>query len=243
MTPSRFVTGIAIAIVACSFMVIGVYVLTIGLDKIVPQSIRFILTCALSYSLIRGWEPGRWMTIILLGLAGVFSLTSGVIYIVSSSSGLGLIFLGAVYTFCVIGLLSPYAQKHFQMSETTEQAKKESLADSNSEKWKESWSVAVKHYAELDGEQMDSMSELATALLQSKHMEGLFAITSMAQLRISLYSTYPEWCAGRHIVIDPAESGVNVRYFRNAKDPKPIENHCEYDNATEVIANLCRDKL
>ncbi|MGJ8675980.1 MAG: hypothetical protein ACSHX0_00540 [Akkermansiaceae bacterium] len=90
------------------------YILQIGLEKIVPQSVRFILTCLLAYSLVKGWVPGRWITVVLMGLAGIGSILGGVGLMTQSGSGLILIILGVVYVACVVGLLTPSAAKHFK---------------------------------------------------------------------------------------------------------------------------------
>jgi hypothetical protein len=113
MTPRKLVSLIAGTIVLCSVVVILLYVMQIGFAKIVPQAVRFGLTCLLAYSLVTGWTPGRWITVALMGLAGVGSVVGGVGLILRTSSGFGLVILGLIYLACVVGLLTPMAAKHF----------------------------------------------------------------------------------------------------------------------------------
>jgi hypothetical protein len=114
MTPKRLVTIIAALIVACSIAVIVSYNLTVGPHKLIVQSIRFVLTCLICVSLVRGWNPGRWITIVLLGLAGVGSLLGGFGLIARSLNGSWLLAIGLLYCACVAGLLSPLAREHFR---------------------------------------------------------------------------------------------------------------------------------
>jgi hypothetical protein len=113
MTPKRLVTVIAAVIVVCSATVIGIYVANVGLAKIVPQGIRFVLTCLLCFSLIKGWNPGRWITVVLIGLAGIGSILGGIGLMTRSPFGILLLALGLVYVGCVVGLLTPTAKAHF----------------------------------------------------------------------------------------------------------------------------------
>jgi hypothetical protein len=117
MTPQKLVTLIARIIVFCSAIVILSYVVLAGFDRIVPQCIRFGLTCLLARSLIRGWTPGRWITILLLGLGGFMSIVGSIELLTPSGGGLGLLILGVVYSACVIGLLTPTASMHFSKKE------------------------------------------------------------------------------------------------------------------------------
>lgn len=113
MTPKSLVTTIAVVIVACSALVIGMFVTTIGLHKIVAQSVRFVLTCLLSYSLIMGWRPGRWIAIVLMGSAGIGAVLGGIGLLTGIPPDHLLLALGSVYLACAIGLLTPTAKAHF----------------------------------------------------------------------------------------------------------------------------------
>ena len=113
MTPKRFVTIIAAAMVLCSITVIVTYNFSIGHHKLPVQAIRLVLTCLLAVSLIRGWTPGRWIAVILFGLAGVGSLLGGLGVIARSLNGIWLLAIGAIYSACIVGLLTPLAGKHF----------------------------------------------------------------------------------------------------------------------------------
>ncbi len=114
MTPKAFVTTIASILVLCSATVILIYISKVGFGKIVPQSVRFTLTCALSVSLVRGWNPGRWIVVVLTGLGGIGSIIGGVNLISEGQAGLWLLSLGGIFSCCVIGLLTPFAGRHFQ---------------------------------------------------------------------------------------------------------------------------------
>jgi hypothetical protein len=114
MTPKRLVTIIAALILACSIAVIVTYNLTVGPHKLVLQSIRFVLTCLICLSLVRGWNPGRWITVVLFGLAGIGSLLGGLGLIARSLNGIWLLAVGLLYCTCVAGLLTPLARRHFR---------------------------------------------------------------------------------------------------------------------------------
>ena len=114
MSPKRLVTIIAAAIVLCSIAVIVTYNISVGPHKLPVQAIRFVLTCLLALSLIRGWKPGRWITVILFGLAGVGSLLGGLGVIARSLNGIWLLAVGVIYSACVAGLLTPLAGQHFR---------------------------------------------------------------------------------------------------------------------------------
>jgi len=114
MTPKRFVTIIAAALVLCSVAVIVSYNISVGPHKLLVQAIRFGLTCFLSVSLIRGWKPGRWIAVILFGLAGLGSLLGGLGLITRSLNGIWLLAFGVIYGACVAGLLTPIAGQHFR---------------------------------------------------------------------------------------------------------------------------------
>ena len=121
MTPKKLVTIIAGTIVLCSAVVITTYIFQVGFQKIIPQSVRFVLTCLLAHSLVKAWTPGRWITIVLMGLAGVGSIIGGVSMLTKSASAFMLIVLGVVYTACVVGLLTPLAARHFSKTKGIEQ--------------------------------------------------------------------------------------------------------------------------
>ena len=113
MTPKALVITIAAILVVCSASVIAIYISRLGFGKIGPQSVRFALTCALSISLVRGWVPGRWITIILTGVGGIGSLIGGINLMTAGQPGLGLVVLGSIYTACIVALLTPFAGRHF----------------------------------------------------------------------------------------------------------------------------------
>ena len=116
MTPKTFVTLIAVLLIACSASVIAAYVARFGLGKIAPQGIRFVLACALSVSLIRGWSPGRWIAVVLMGLSSalaVILMLSSVNVAAAGQLGVEFIALTVIYGACAIGLLTPFAGRHF----------------------------------------------------------------------------------------------------------------------------------
>jgi hypothetical protein len=114
MTPKRLVVIIAAVILACSIAVIVTYNVQVGPDKLVVQSIRFVLTCLLCLSLVRGWNPGRWIAVVLIGLAGIGSLLGGLGLIARSLNGIWLLAVGLLYSASVAGLLTPLAGQHFR---------------------------------------------------------------------------------------------------------------------------------
>lgn len=120
MTPKKLVTIIAIVLIACSATVIALYISTHGFGKAGPQTVRFALTCLMSYWLIRGSSVARWIAIILMGLAGVMSIVAGIMLLPKSPNAIGVIGLGAVYTACAVGLLTPKAKEHFAKPEIVE---------------------------------------------------------------------------------------------------------------------------
>ena len=77
MTPRLLVLSVALVLIIADIATFVIYVSHVGTDKVVPHSIRFILTCLLSLSLIRGWRPGRWITVVLMGLAVALFLSAG----------------------------------------------------------------------------------------------------------------------------------------------------------------------
>ena len=121
MTPKVLVITIASLLIACSVTVIAIYVSKLGLVKVGSQSVRFALTCALCISLIRGWTPGRWITVVLMSLGAIGSIVGGMNLISAGHSGTGLLALGMIYAVCVIGLITPFAGRHFAKNMTAEQ--------------------------------------------------------------------------------------------------------------------------
>ena len=121
MTPKALVIAIASLLIACSVTVIAIYITKLGFVKIGSQSVRFVLTCALCVSLIRGWTPGRWITVVLMCTGGIGSIIGGGNLISAGHSGIGLLTLGLIYVACVVGLLTPFAGRHFTNDTTAEQ--------------------------------------------------------------------------------------------------------------------------
>lgn len=70
----RIVHNIAALIVLISAIVISGYVGAIGTDRLPTQLVRFALTVALAYALRTGRSGARWLTIVLMGLAGIVGL-------------------------------------------------------------------------------------------------------------------------------------------------------------------------
>lgn len=121
MTPKILIMVIASILVVCSATAIVIYISSLGFVKIGSQSVRFALTCALSASLIRGWSPGRWIAVTLMGLGGIGSIVGGVNLASAGHSAIGLISMGAIYSACAIGLLTPFAGRHFGKNSTADQ--------------------------------------------------------------------------------------------------------------------------
>jgi len=109
MTPKGFVSIIAGVLVFCDATVSALYISEIGFAKITSQGIRFFLTCLLAYSLIKGWNPGRWITIVLLGLGAILSILN----VFGSMTQPVVLALFLVYVVCIAGLLTPDARRHF----------------------------------------------------------------------------------------------------------------------------------
>jgi hypothetical protein len=125
MTPKKLVTAIATILVACSGIVITVYMAKRGFGKAGPQSVRFVLTCLMSFWLIRGSSVARWIAISLMGLAGAMSLIAGLAVLSKSPCAIALLSLGSIYTACAVGLLTPLAKAHFTKNQCVEQPAEE----------------------------------------------------------------------------------------------------------------------
>ncbi len=128
MTSKKFVSIIAGVLILCSVVTkIIVYILQTGDVNMLFQSIRFVLTCLLAYSLIRGSNLGRWFSIIFAGYNSVIyvvvSFIAGIALMTKSIEEINVttqlivaiigLLLGIAYGACVIGLLTPIARKHF----------------------------------------------------------------------------------------------------------------------------------
>lgn len=113
MTSNRLVTIVAFLLVLCSVTVIAGYFARVGFNKVIPQGVRFALTCLLGYSLIKGWKPAWWIAVILMSLSGVVSVLVGIGLVMRSPSGVMLIALGMIYLGCAATLLTPIARAHF----------------------------------------------------------------------------------------------------------------------------------
>ncbi len=117
MSSKTLVTIVAGTITFCGALVILLYVLTVGASLIPLQSVRFILTCLLPYSLIQGWRPARWITVVLIGLAGVHFLVTGIITVTHSADTPYLVLIvGSLYIACAASLLTPKAARHFKVA-------------------------------------------------------------------------------------------------------------------------------
>jgi hypothetical protein len=109
----RFVTIIAVANVACSGLVSCIYIVVAGTDRLAAQVTNLAFTSLLSISLVRGWNPGRVITVVLMGLASIKSIRSGFQNMAQPVLGMGLVALGIFCAGCAIGLLTPLAAAHF----------------------------------------------------------------------------------------------------------------------------------
>lgn len=89
MTPDAFVIAIASILITCSAVVIAIYIAKPGFAKAGSQSVRFALTYALCVSLIRGWVPGRWITVVLMSFAATGLVIGSVNLIQAGHSGTG----------------------------------------------------------------------------------------------------------------------------------------------------------
>ena len=118
MPPKKLVTIIAAAIVACSAAGIVAYIAVAGLDKIISDSIRFFVIALLCVSLIRGWNPGRWIVIIFSGVTAIAQIRTGISLIPESLVAIWLVVLGSIYASCAIALLSAKAKAHFVLPRT-----------------------------------------------------------------------------------------------------------------------------
>lgn len=113
MTPKALVVSIALILIACGAAVISSYVAEFGFVKLGYHSVRFGLTCALAISLIRGSTSGRWITVglICLGLGSLALI--GESLVTAGCSRSGLIILGLLHAGCLLGLITPFAGRHF----------------------------------------------------------------------------------------------------------------------------------
>lgn len=135
MTPKAAVTMIASLLIASCAIVIAGYLARYGYGKIVPHSVRFALTCALSISLIRGWSPGRWIAVGLLGLTVIAFLIHFVHFAAAGRLEMEMTALAVTYAVCLIGLLTPFAGRHFGGKATGELESPDpsSVTDANSQ--------------------------------------------------------------------------------------------------------------
>lgn len=105
--------------VAGIIVLVDVIVMELSLVQDAPsglgsQVVRLFLTCLLSYSLIRGWNPARWIAIVLLGIAGLSAFVFGLILISETLYGLAIVALGLIYAGCAYSLTSRKAKRHFR---------------------------------------------------------------------------------------------------------------------------------
>lgn len=121
MTPKALVISIALILIACGAAVIFSYVSEFGFVKLGYHSVRFGLTCTLAISLIRGSTSGRWITVGLICLGLVSLVLIGESLVTAGYSGSGLILLGLLHGGCVIGLITPFAGRHFGRNASPEQ--------------------------------------------------------------------------------------------------------------------------
>ena len=112
MKPKHLVTTIASLLVICAAITAALYISQMHFLSI-GQGSRFFLISVLSWLLIRGWNPGRWITAILMSIAAIGSLGGGLILAQESMRGIPYIVIGAVYGACVVGLLTPLARAYF----------------------------------------------------------------------------------------------------------------------------------
>lgn len=114
MSPKLLVIFVALILIVADITTFVIYVSNVGADKVVPHSVRFVLTVALSASLIRGWVPSRWITIILMILA-LMLFVRVLPRMVSNGQPIAFpVGVMTAYTACFIALITPFAGRHFQ---------------------------------------------------------------------------------------------------------------------------------
>jgi hypothetical protein len=84
---------------------------------------------------------------------------------------------------------------------------------------------------------------MVSELAHSPQVTGLFAITSMVDLIISPYSTYPDWFDGRHLALKPTSDNIAILFYRSGTDPSPQKCNASFDNAAHLIASKCCELL
>ena len=110
--------------------------------------------------------------------------------------------------------------------------------------WDTTWRDAVDHFGNLNSESMRAMSDLVAALSQLPELRGLFAVPSMTTLRISPYSSYPDWFDGRFITVDTnGPDAVTVRVAANGRDPQPQRVDCSFADAAATLTRLCSEYM
>ena len=109
--------------------------------------------------------------------------------------------------------------------------------------WESTWCYAIEHYAKLNGDTMSRMHRIVSELAESPKVTGLFAITSMVDLVISPYSTYPDWFDGRHLTLKPSSHNIAILFYRSGTDPSPQTCNASFDDAADLIASKCWELL
>ena len=122
MTPKVFVTAIA-----CIFVVSLSAAIFISVRRPVPligAHVVFVgLAIGLAVNIVRGSKVDRWFTI-LAAVAGVIGIC------VNSNGQPALVAVGIAFSLCAVGLLTPFAGRHFAGGEFVEDDAVDLLTDS-----------------------------------------------------------------------------------------------------------------
>jgi len=106
----------------CAGIFNALEILAAGFSELRSSLFRFSIVCALCISLFVGWVPGRWMTVILTGLAGAVML-AGLHHehlIGERQPEFFIILGGMIYLACAVALATPYAGRYFSQKRIAE---------------------------------------------------------------------------------------------------------------------------
>lgn len=116
LSPKALVTSVAMALVICSSVMIANNSSKLGTSPTIQEVVRLSLTIALSILLVRGWNPSRWISIVLLWISVTIALISTLYFLANGYFPTVIILLGSVHAACLFALQSSIAKRHFKVS-------------------------------------------------------------------------------------------------------------------------------